>query len=694
MIPRRRTRFLSTLPTLATLAAIAATIVGAKVARANDWGTPGLDGAHARLSTERSGALFAGSRWTARFPESARVLSSPVVAEGLMVNVDLGGKVRALRAEDGQLAWSAAVGSDVQGTPAVDRGRAFVPMLGNTVVALRLADGATVWTRDVGGMALSSPAPIDGDIVLSVGFPGKRVVRLAGTTGELVWQSPPVMEQFGNTSPAVGAGMVVVGSNGGHYYAFDAGTGALRWDYIADGIVNLAAPLISGGRVYFAGGNDSGHVHAVDLATGTAVAGWPVDLPAPEPDLAGTRLARQRAVSSFVSVGGLLVLQTRLDDTLDTDGDRVADRTLSREMVVALDPATGALAWQAARGRAEIIDPNDVPKFFVCPTPAGFASDSSSELIAAASSLEATVVILDAETGVERGRQAVAGAALASPVVANGRLHVVAMSGAIEAFASSVNHAPSAAIPASNPRALDAGQVALRWLPAVDSDAQLPSYELRIDTDGEVLESWQHQLSVAAGSTSVQLSDTFTPGVRPRRVGGALSLVQASDFLGRRESPCDRKRICRLEPGRGARGRATGGRRWTGRGRLHFVQHPPRERRHHAARRRGRPDSARHDRPRHGRQRRRNCRRARHHRGWRLDQGSDHLHPDHLPRHEGSIESPHCARLPHRCHLGGRRRFSHGRERDAGPERDRRSRRRRRDHQEQPARRQRRRARE
>src|SRR6266498_2189390 len=392
MIPRRRTRFLSTLPTLATLAAIAATIVGAKVARANDWGTPGLDGAHARLSTERSGALFAGSRWTARFPESARVLSSPVVAEGLMVNVDLGGKVRALRAEDGQLAWSAAVGSDVQGTPAVDRGRAFVPMLGNTVVALRLADGATVWTRDVGGMALSSPAPIDGDIVLSVGFPGKRVVRLAGTTGELVWQSPPVMEQFGNTSPAVGAGMVVVGSNGGHYYAFDAGTGALRWDYIADGIVNLAAPLISGGRVYFAGGNDSGHVHAVDLATGTAVAGWPVDLPAPEPDLAGTRLARQRAVSSFVSVGGLLVLQTRLDDTLDTDGDRVADRTLSREMVVALDPATGALAWQVARGRAEIIDPNDVPKFFVCPTPAGFASDSSSELIAAASSLEATVV--------------------------------------------------------------------------------------------------------------------------------------------------------------------------------------------------------------------------------------------------------------------------------------------------------------
>ena len=87
-----------------------------------------------------------------------------------MVVVDLEGEMRALRADDGGLAWRAALGAPVQGTPAVVRGRIFVPTLGNSVVALRLGDGTPVWKRDVGGMMMSSPAPVDGDIIMTVGF--------------------------------------------------------------------------------------------------------------------------------------------------------------------------------------------------------------------------------------------------------------------------------------------------------------------------------------------------------------------------------------------------------------------------------------------------------------------------------------------------------------------------------------------
>ena len=46
----------------------------------------------------------------------------------------------------------------------------------------------------------------------------------------------------------------------------DAATGLPRWDYRADGIVNIAAPLIVDGRVYLAGGRESDHVHAIDAA--------------------------------------------------------------------------------------------------------------------------------------------------------------------------------------------------------------------------------------------------------------------------------------------------------------------------------------------------------------------------------------------------------------------------------------------
>ena len=511
------------------VAVAAALTLGATAARAEDWPTPGLDAAHARLSTERSGTRFTDGRWTASFADGARMLASPVVADGILVSVDLEGVVRGLQAEDGQQLWRVSVGAAVQGTPAVARGRIFVPTVGNAVVALRLADGARLWTNDIGGMTLSSPALVNGDLIVAAGFPQRNVVRLSGATGEVVWQSPSVMEQFSNTSPAVGGGLVVVGANGGHYYAFDVATGAPRWDYLADGIVHLAAPLIAGGRVYLAGGANSDKVHAIDAATGTAVAGWPISLPTPAPDIAGTRRDRQRAVSSPALVNGLVVLQTRLDDAMDTDANGTADRFVSREVVVAIDPATAAITWQRDFARAETGDPNDVPKFFVCPTPAGFASDGGSALVAAASSLAPAVVVLDGASGLEQSRVSTAGPALASPVLANGRLITATLGGSIEALASSLNHAPSAPIAASNPRPIDSAEATLRWLPAADPDAELPSYEIRIDTDGEVLETWQQQVYVGQGVTSLHLTAPLTDGVkytfavRARDARGALS---------------------------------------------------------------------------------------------------------------------------------------------------------------------------
>jgi outer membrane protein assembly factor BamB len=509
------------------LALVAAIALGAGVAHAEDWPSPGLDAGHARFTAERSGARFADGRWSV--PGAGRVLASPVTADGFVVTADLDGTVRAVRADDGQMVWQAALRSTVQGTPAIARGRVYVPTVSNKVVALRLSDGAQLWARDVGGMTLSSPAAVNADIVVAAGFPAKTVLRLSGATGEVVWQSPPVMEQFSNTSPAVGAGLVIVGANGGRYYALDAATGALRWEYLADGLVHLAAPLIAGGRVYMAGGDQSHRVHAVDAATGAAVAGWPIQLPTAAPDIAGTISSRQRAMSSIASAGGLLLLQTRLDDAMDTNADRTADRYLSRESVLGIDPDTGAIAWERAIARAEVEDQNDVPKFFVCPTPAGYASDGGPALVAAASSLAAAVVVLDAASGAEKNRLAVAGAALASPVLANGRLITVATSGAVEGLGSSANHAPSAPILAGNGQPLDAADVTLRWLPAVDPDAELASYEIRIDTDGEVLETWQQQLFVGPGTTSLALTAPLTVGtaytyaVRARDARGALS---------------------------------------------------------------------------------------------------------------------------------------------------------------------------
>lgn len=513
---------------LVALVLAAGTLSAARTALADDWATLGLDGGRTRLAAERSGASFSGGHWTYAPAGRGRVLSSPVVADGFAITADLDGNVTALRPDTGAVVWRVSAGSVVQGTPAVARGRVYVPTLGNKLVALSLADGRSLWTADVGGMAVSSPAVVGSDLILSAGFPQRRLVRVDGATGAIVWQSPPVMDQLSNSSPAVSGGLVVVGSNGGHVFGFDAATGAPRWDFQADGVVNLASPLIAGGRVYLAGGDDSRHVYALDAASGAVVSGWPIDLPAPDPDLTGTLVDRHRAVSSPVAVGGAVVLVTRLDDSVDTDANGAADQYLSREIAIALDPDSGQVVWSRPLGRAVTDDLNLVPKFFVCPTPAAFGTDGGRALLAVASSVAATVSVLDT-AGNDLGDVTVAGPALASPALANGRLVTASFSGVVEGRLSGVNHPPAAPILAGNPNALDAADVTLRWLPAVDPDAELPTYELRIDTDGEVLQSYSQQVFPAQGATSMAIvaplaaGVTYTFAIRARDGHGAYS---------------------------------------------------------------------------------------------------------------------------------------------------------------------------
>ncbi|HVY41145.1 MAG TPA: PQQ-binding-like beta-propeller repeat protein [Polyangia bacterium] len=498
-------------------------------ARANDWATPGLDAMHARLSTEVSGARFADGRWTFHPGTAARSIASPVVADGLAITVALDGTVAALRADSGEVAWTVVLDAGVQATPAIARGRVYLPTLGGTVVALALADGSPLWSVAVGGLNASSPTPVDGDIILGTGLPEQNVVRLDGATGAVVWRTPAVMDQFSNTAPAVAGTLVVVGTNGAHVYAFDTATGAARWDYQADGIINLGAPVIAGGRVYVAGGKNSDHVHAIDAATGTAIPGWPISLPVAPPDLAGRVVRNRRAVSSFAAAAGLLFIETRLDDALDTDADGTADHYLSRESVLALDPSIGTLTWQRDLARAVFTDPNDVPPFSLCPTPAAFAAAGGNPYLAAASSLAPSVTILGALGGNDAADLTVAGRSLASPVIANGRLITVAENGVVEGQLSSVNHPPSAPILAAAPQQLDAAGVKLRWLPAADPDAEIPGYELRLDSDGEILQSAAQQLTLASGSTSTTIATGLSPGVtytwavRARDARGAYS---------------------------------------------------------------------------------------------------------------------------------------------------------------------------
>jgi hypothetical protein len=88
---------------------------------------------------------------------------------------------------------------------------------------------------------------------------------------------------------------------------------------------------------------------------------------------------------------------------------------------------------------------------------------------------------------------------------------------------------------AGTPHTLDAADVTLRWLPATDPDAELPTYEVRIDSDGEVLQSYTQQLFPGEGATSAAVAGPLTAGVvytvavRARDGHGAYSAWSAAE---------------------------------------------------------------------------------------------------------------------------------------------------------------------
>ncbi|HET6281021.1 MAG TPA: PQQ-binding-like beta-propeller repeat protein, partial [Polyangia bacterium] len=171
------------------LATIATTLV-APAALANDWSSHGLNQSHQRLSSERSGATFGGQRWTFTLPQSTGSVSSPAVADGLLVFGAIDGMVRAVGATDGQLRWQTMLGESVIAAPAIDRGKVFVPSLDGKLYALHLGTGAPAWDKDLAGLQLGSPVIADGAIIVAAGFPHRKIVKIDAANGATLWESP------------------------------------------------------------------------------------------------------------------------------------------------------------------------------------------------------------------------------------------------------------------------------------------------------------------------------------------------------------------------------------------------------------------------------------------------------------------------------------------------------------------------
>lgn len=506
-------------------------------ARADDWTSLGLDAARSRTTLERSGPAFRAREWRFTLPPVAeainRVLvSTPAVADGFVVFGTTSGEIVAVGASDGQLRWRFRARDGLHASPAIVRGKVVIPSFDGNLYAVRLADGQPLWTRNLGSVVFSSPVPVGDSVVLATGFPARKVVRLDAATGEPQWETEAdVMDQASNSSVAVAGDQVIVGAMAGTYYSFALDSGHLRWTYSAPGAVHLAAPVIVGERAYFAPGGTSHAVHAVDLSTGKAPTGWPLDIPELAADpAAGTVKGRDYAVSSLVAVGDRVIFQQRFLELIDSDNDFALDTYVMREETIAVSTAGPAIAWRVSNGQVSTRDRSAIPAFGTCPTPLVYADASARTYLATMSTLTPRLRVLDASSGIEAWSKTMSAPTRSSPVLANGRLVIATDAGVVHGLLSSANQPPFfTPRAASQPATVPAAGAVITWARAVDPEGGTPRYTVRVDRDGEVLTGWEHELTFTSGEVSARLpwvledGVTYTYAVRARDAQGAWS---------------------------------------------------------------------------------------------------------------------------------------------------------------------------
>lgn len=197
--------------------------------------------------------------------------SSPAVVGGTVYFGSGDGNVYAVDAKSGLLQWKFATGDVVHASPAVAGGVVYVGSYDGNLYAIDAASGQQKWVfhggqdpaihNQVGFQ--SSPTVVDGTVY--VGCRDAHVYAIDAATGRRKWDYP-TSKSWVNVTPAVRDGLVYAAtSDSSRFFALDARTGRLRFNFDAKAYV-FSSPALAGPLAYF--GSHNGRLYAVDAKTG------------------------------------------------------------------------------------------------------------------------------------------------------------------------------------------------------------------------------------------------------------------------------------------------------------------------------------------------------------------------------------------------------------------------------------------
>ena len=152
------------------------------------------------------------------------------VANGIIYYVTTNEVLHAIDMSTGVQRWYGRPGSvDHTSVPTVN-GESVITANGNFVTAWRAVTGQKRWSVTLNSNAVVPPA-VDSEGNTYVVTDNKEIYAI-NPRGRGAWTKPAVVDYLPLTAPTVADGLLIVPTANGGIYAFDTGTGELKWQYI------------------------------------------------------------------------------------------------------------------------------------------------------------------------------------------------------------------------------------------------------------------------------------------------------------------------------------------------------------------------------------------------------------------------------------------------------------------------------
>ncbi len=183
---------------------------------------------HSLYAFAPSGAAPSKRLW--QFPGDGAPLTSPVVADGLVVFGSGDHSVYALDAKTGAVKWTGTTGYVFTADPAIGEGAVVIGDQGGNIDGFDLNSGKSLWSNSAGTIDVA--AVIAGETAYLVSE-DHNVYALDVKSGKQLWQYG--MDDYASFSPVLAGELVIVANRAGQLVGIDAKSGKLAWETDLDG---------------------------------------------------------------------------------------------------------------------------------------------------------------------------------------------------------------------------------------------------------------------------------------------------------------------------------------------------------------------------------------------------------------------------------------------------------------------------